>query len=77
MDSIENLLKLIPLHILILACLTIGLAPFTPPHLYEKIMMIIKAQPLRPIDWFDLFMHATPWLLLLAKLTLQKSASPL
>ncbi len=52
---------------LILACLTLGLAPFNPPHLWEKIQMLSKGQLVRPIDWFDLFLHATPWVLLMLK----------
>jgi len=54
--------------IIILFCLTLGLAPFTPPHLYEKIIMLKKGALIRPIDWFDLFFHAVPWLILLLKI---------
>jgi hypothetical protein len=53
--------------ILILLCLTLGLAPFTPPHLWEKLVLLARGDLVRPLDWFDLLMHATPWLLLLAK----------
>ena len=53
--------------ILILACLTLGLAPFAPPHLWEKLQMLAQGRLVRPIDWFDLVMHATPWILLLLK----------
>jgi len=51
----------------ILLCLTLGLAPFAPPHLWEKINLLIKGELVRPIDWFDLFLHAAPWLLLILK----------
>ncbi len=57
----------LPWGMLILACLTLGLAPFNPPHLWEKIQMLSKGQLVRPIDWFDLFLHATPWVLLIVK----------
>lgn len=59
----------IPLALLIVASLTLGLAPFTPePHIWEKLKMLAAGTLVRPIDWFDLVLHATPWLLLVAKL---------
>jgi len=55
-------------EILILASLTLGLAPFVPePHIWEKLKMLAAGDLRRPIDIFDLLMHATPWILLLAK----------
>ena len=57
----------VPWTILILACLTLGLAPFTPPHILEKLQMLARGELVRPIDWFDLFFHAAPWILLLLK----------
>ena len=51
----------------IAGCLTLGLAPFAPPHLFEKLAMLARGQLRRPIDWFDLLFHAAPWLLALAK----------
>lgn len=49
--------------------LTIGLAPFVPePHLVEKLRMLFNGTLSRPIDIFDLLMHAAPWALLIAKL---------
>jgi hypothetical protein len=53
--------------LLIIACLTLGLAPFTPPHIGEKLQMLFKGQLVRPIDWFDLLLHGTPWALLILK----------
>ncbi len=64
MEFLDN----IPWSILILFCLTLGLAPFHPPHLWEKIQMLAHGKPLRPIDWFDLVLHGTPWILLVLKL---------
>jgi hypothetical protein len=59
----------IPLSILILAALTLGLAPFFPePHIWEKIKMLLAGTLVRPIDILDLLMHAAPWLLLILKL---------
>ena len=53
--------------ILILVCLTLGLAPFAPPHLFEKLQMLAQGRLVRPLDWFDLLLHGTPWVLLLLK----------
>lgn len=53
--------------ILVLLCLTLGLAPFAPPHVWEKLQMLVQGRLVRPLDWFDLLMHATPWILLLLK----------
>jgi hypothetical protein len=53
--------------IVIVACLTLGLAPFAPPHIVEKLQMLVKGKLVRPIDWFDLIMHGAPWLLLIIK----------
>ena len=63
MSWLDNL----PWLLLIVACLTVGLAPFTPPHIWEKLQMLAQGRLVRPIDWFDLVFHAIPWLLLLAK----------
>jgi hypothetical protein len=56
-----------PWSIVIILCLTLGLAPFTPPHIVEKLRMLSQGKLVRPIDWFDLFFHGVPWLLLIAK----------
>lgn len=53
--------------LLIILCLTLGLAPFKPPHIVEKIQMLMAGQLTRPVDIFDLLMHATPFILLIAK----------
>ncbi|MDD5759317.1 MAG: RND transporter [Desulfobulbaceae bacterium] len=68
---IESLLKMLdslPVGMLIIACLTLGLAPFTPPHLWEKLQLLAKGQLIRPLDWFDFLLHGTPWILLITKL---------
>lgn len=54
-------------ELVIIACLTLGLAPFAPPHIVEKIGMLARGQLVRPIDWFDLVLHGTPWVLLILK----------
>ncbi len=53
--------------LLIILCLTLGLAPFTPPHIVEKLQMLSQETLKRPLDWFDLFFHGIPWLLLATK----------
>lgn len=57
----------LPWTLLVALCLTLGLAPFTPPHLLEKGQMLAQGQLVRPLDGFDLFLHGAPWLLLLLK----------
>jgi len=54
-------------ELLIIACLTLGLAPYSPPHVWEKLQMLVKGKLVRPIDWFDFFMHGIPWILLILK----------
>ncbi len=63
-----ELLDKISWQVIVLGCLTLGLAPFTPPHIYEKLQMLFSGKLVKAIDWFDLFFHGIPWLLLFAKL---------
>jgi hypothetical protein len=63
----EKFVSSLPWGLLIIACLTIGLAPFNPPHIWEKLQMLSRGRLIRPLDWFDLFLHGTPWLLLVLK----------
>ncbi|MGI9227613.1 MAG: hypothetical protein ACR2PU_02360 [Gammaproteobacteria bacterium] len=55
----------------IVICLTLGLAPFTPePHIWEKLKWIANgANGMQAIDWFDVLLHGTPWILLAVSLT--------
>ena len=54
--------------ILVPFALLLGLAPFQPqPHLFEKIGMLAQGTLTRPIDIFDLLLHATPVAILLVK----------
>lgn len=60
----------VPLYLFLVAALTLGLSPFLPePHLWEKLKMLAAGTLAKPIDIFDLVLHATPWLLLILKLT--------
>ncbi len=54
--------------IIIMLCLTIGLAPFAPPHIWEKLQMLFSGDLKKLIDWFDLLLHGFPWVLLLLKI---------
>ena len=70
----RKLLSKVPLSLLLVLCLTLGLAPFTPqPHVWEKLQMLVAGELVRPIDIFDLLLHATPWIILVLKLSLPKT----
>lgn len=60
----------------ILPSLTLGLMPFFPePHLWGKLKWIIGGgafsggTAMQAMDWFDVLLHGTPWLLLIIALT--------
>ncbi len=58
----------IPWLFIIVAMLFFGLAPFTPePHVWEKLKMLANGTLVRPIDIFDLFLHAAPFVLAIVK----------
>lgn len=52
--------------LLVIASLTLGLAPFTPePHVWEKLKWVANgATGMVWYDWFDLLLHGSPWMLL-------------
>ena len=55
----------------LIASLTLGLAPFNPPHIWGKIQWILGGNAfsgqdaMQGQDWFDVLLHGTPWVLLL------------
>jgi hypothetical protein len=53
--------------LIILLCLTLGLAPFFPePHIVGKLKWITGGTVgMQLMDWFDVLLHGLPWLLLL------------
>jgi hypothetical protein len=62
------MLKGVSYQLLIIAALTLGLAPFLPkPHIVEKLQMLMSGDLKKPIDIFDLLLHAAPFILLLLK----------
>jgi hypothetical protein len=67
----------IPLPLLVVLCLSLGLAPFSPePHVLEKLKMLAAGDLNRLIDVFDLLLHGTPWLLLVIKLIVPLTSKP-
>jgi hypothetical protein len=70
-----RILKLIEekIQLWLIASFTLGLAPFAPePHLWGKLKWVAGgAVGMKGPDWFDLFMHGTPWLLLIIALLLK------
>jgi hypothetical protein len=71
MPTMHQLSDRMNLPILIVVCLTLGLAPFMPePHLWKKLKMLTSVELTKPIDILDLLLHGTPWILLIIKLFL-------
>ncbi|MCB1449661.1 MAG: hypothetical protein R3D34_18390 [Nitratireductor sp.] len=64
MTTLIQWLDMLPWNLIIIACLTLGLAPFFPePHIWEKLKMLVAGTLVKPVDIFDLLMHATPFIL--------------
>ncbi|KAA0231142.1 hypothetical protein EDS67_03580 [candidate division KSB1 bacterium] len=53
--------------LIVLACVTLGLAPFVPePHIVGKLRWILGGgRGMELIDWWDTLQHGAPWLILL------------
>lgn len=57
-------LDTLPWPNLIFIALLAGIAPIVPePHLVEKLRMLFLGTLIKPIDIFDLLMHASPLIL--------------
>ena len=54
-------------RIIILGCLTLGMAPFFPePHLWGKLKWVADgATDMALKDWFDVLVHGLPFVLLI------------
>jgi hypothetical protein len=64
-----NRLDRLPWIWLLLLAAWMAIAPITPePHLLEKLRLLLQGALRRPVDVFDLAMHATPLLLVALKL---------
>ncbi|WP_297796077.1 hypothetical protein [uncultured Eudoraea sp.] len=59
--------------IIILLCLTLGLAPFFPePHIWGKLRWVYGgAIGMKFMDWFDLVLHGFPFVLFIRLLILK------
>ncbi|MCM4164114.1 MULTISPECIES: hypothetical protein [unclassified Arenibacter] len=59
--------------IMLLLCLTLGLAPYFPePHILGKVKWILGgATGMKPMDWFDVLLHGFPFVLLLRLLVIK------
>ena len=59
--------------LILLLCLTLGLAPFTPePHIVGKLRWIIGgAKGMTAMDWFDALLHGFPFILLVLIIVLK------
>ncbi len=53
--------------LIVILCLTLGLAPFFPePHIWGKLKWIAGgAHGMQLQDWFDVLFHGFPWILLI------------
>lgn len=65
----------------LIACLTLGLAPFTPePHIIGKLRWLFGgAKGMQIMDYMDMLMHGLPWVALIyfvSKKLLSKKSKP-
>lgn len=60
-------------RLFLIASLTLGFAPFFPePHVFGKVKWLLGgAVGMTPMDWFDLVMHGSPFVLLAISLILK------
>ena len=68
MKSILSVVDQLNWGVVVVLCATLGLAPFSPPHIVEKLSMLIRGNLIKPLDWFDLLLHGFPWILLILKI---------
>ncbi|MBT4780171.1 MAG: hypothetical protein HON97_07010 [Polaribacter sp.] len=63
----------------LMASVTLGLAPFNPPHIAGKIEWLLGGNAftgqnaMLAQDWLDVFLHGSPWVLLLISVALNLS----
>ena len=66
----------------LIASLTLGLAPFTPPHIWGKLKWIAGGNAfsgpdaMQMADWLDVAFHGAPWVLLIISLLLRLVQQP-
>jgi|TARA_B110000037_G_scaffold116806_1_gene134055 hypothetical protein len=63
-------MKILDLKLWAIGSLTLGLAPFAPePHIFGKLKWIMGgADGMGAMDWFDVALHGTPWVMLILSL---------
>lgn len=71
-ERFRQLINQISWPLTMVACLTLGLAPHSSPHIVEKLNLLLSGSLTNPIDIFDFFMHGCPWLILFFKLLFLK-----
>ena len=64
----KNLILKIPYDVLVLFAVVLAIVPINDPHLIQKLGMLFSGTLSKGLDIFDLFMHATPLILLILKL---------
>ena len=62
METLLDYRLIIPLVVVL------GFAPFFPPHIVEKLRMLMAGTLKRPVDIFDLCWHAWPFALLAVRI---------
>lgn len=74
-EKVLTWLDRLPWLLLLPLAVWLAVAPVTPePHLVEKLRLLMQGALTRPLDVFDLAMHATPLLLVALKLWRQLRA---
>ena len=64
-----KLIDRIPVSLLLALAVIMLLAPVTPvPHVWEKLVMLLRGELRRPLDVFDLIYHLLPTVLLIVRL---------
>ncbi len=63
-------MKILDVKLWVIGSLTLGLAPFAPkPHIFGKLKWIMGgADGMGTMDWFDVALHGTPWVMLILSL---------
>tara|TARA_B110000285_G_C15140501_1_gene630454 strand:+ start:5232 stop:5456 length:225 start_codon:yes stop_codon:yes gene_type:complete len=63
-------MKILDVKLWAIGSLTLGLAPFAPePHIFGKLKWIMGgADGMGAMDWFDVALHGTPWVMLILSL---------
>lgn len=60
----------------LILCATLGLAPYVPePHILGKLKWLLGgANGMQFMDYFDVVLHGTPWVLLIRLISIKSIA---